>query len=331
MSWYDCYKILVLNIKSNFLRDLYFLSESLYYIHKNQALCKLFITMLREEIILNNTDNLNIREFKRKYFEMPWHSHGEYELVYIISGCGKKFIGESMNNFFDHDLTFIGPNTPHFFLADDHYYGDNNSFCHWWVIQFSKDIFPAIMDKLEAFNSISKVLSQSQYGLHFSTAETRKHVLKTIKSMRKTTGLDRIITLYQLLNYISKDQSTEMLCTEKPEPHPAINNDIINTVYTYLLNNFKQNILLEDIAQLMHMRVTTLCTYYKRHTLKSIIESLNEIRISHACKLLVNSRLDINQIAYESGFRNISNFNRHFLKIKNITPKNYRSSFLEVK
>jgi len=287
--------------------------------------------MLREKIIPNNTDKLNIREFKRKYFEMPWHSHGEFELVYIISGSGKKFVGEAMESFTDHDLSFIGPNTPHFFLADDLYYGDNNSFCHWWVVQFSKDIFPLIMNNSEAFDSISRILSLSQYGIHFSNSETQKHVLKTIKSMSKTNGLNRIITLYNLLNYISKDQSSQILCKEKPELNSGTNNDIINTVYSYLLNNFKKNILLEDIAQLTHMRITTLCTYYKRHTLKSIIESLNEIRIGHACKLLVNSRLDINQIAYESGFRNISNFNRQFLKNKEVTPRIYRSLFHEVK
>jgi len=287
--------------------------------------------VLREKIIPNNTDNLNIREFKRKYFEMPWHSHGEFELVYIISGSGKKFVGESMENFSDHDLSFIGPNTPHFFLADDLYYGDNNSFCHWWVAQFSKDVFPSIMDNTEAFSSISRILSLSQYGIHYLNTVTQKHVLRTIKSMSKMTGLNRIITLYNLLNYISKDQSCQILCKEKPELHSGTNNDIVNTVFNYLLNNFKKNILLEDLAELTHMRVTTLCSYYKRHTLKSIIESLNEIRIGHACKLLVNSRLDINQIAYESGFRNISNFNRQFLKNKKVTPKIYRSSFYDVK
>jgi len=258
---------------------------------------------------------------------MPWHSHGEFELVYIISGSGKKFVGEAMENFSNHDLSFIGPNTPHFFLADDLYYGANNSFCHWWVVQFSKDIFPPIMDNSEAFGSISRILSLSQYGIHFSNTETRRHVLKTIKGMSKMTGLNRIIALYNLLNYISMDKSIEILCKEKPKLYPGTNNDVINRVYTYLLNNFKKNILLEDLAELTHMRVTTLCSYYKRHTLKSIIESLNEIRIGHACKLLVNSRLDINQIAYESGFRNISNFNRQFLKNKKVTPKIYRNSF----
>jgi len=283
--------------------------------------------VLREKIIPDNTDNLNIREFRRKYFEMPWHSHGEFELVYIISGSGKKFVGEAMENFSNHDLSFIGPNTPHFFLADDLYYGANNSFCHWWVVQFSKDIFPPIMDNSEAFGSISRILSLSQYGIHFSNTETRRHVLKTIKGMSKMIGLNRIIALYNLLNYISMDKSIEILCKEKPKLYPGTNNDVINRVYSYLLNNFKKNILLEDLAELTHMRVTTLCSYYKRHTLKSIIESLNEIRIGHACKLLVNSRLDINQIAYESGFRNISNFNRQFLKNKKVTPKIYRNSF----
>jgi len=285
--------------------------------------------MLREKILFNDNNNLNIREFRRQFFEMPWHCHSEYELVYIISGSGKKFVGESMQDFEDQDLTFIGPNVPHFFLAADQFYTNNNAFCHWWVIQFSENIFPAPFENMEAFHSISDLLNLSLHGINFSNQKTRKHTIDTIDNMENTSSLTQITALYQLLDDISKDKSMKLLCKEINTEN-RMNDDIVNKIYTYLLNNFRKRITLDDIAEIVHMRVTTLCSYYKRHTLKSIIETLNEIRLNHACKLLVNTRLDINQIAYESGFRNIANFNRQFLKLKKISPKHYRKIYKQI-
>ena len=285
--------------------------------------------MLREKILLNNNDNLNVREFKIKKFEMPWHSHPEYELVYIISGSGKKFVGEAMAYFTSHDLTMIGPNIPHFFLAEDKYYAENNFYCHWWVIQFSKEIFPPIMDELEAFKPISNLLALSNYGIHFTSSETKNLYLKITRNMINETGLDRITSLYHLLNYLSKDQTMNVLCEKQAIPDLQSDNDFINRIYRYMLNNFKNEIRIEDLAKLVNMQVTTLCSYYKRYTLKTIVGTLLEIRISHACKLIVNTRLNINQIAYECGFGNISNFNRQFLKLKKVTPGTYRSLFNE--
>ena len=97
--------------------------------------------MLQEQIFLNPQSKLNIAEFKKKYFEMPWHSHSEYELVYIIKGRGKKFVGDSMFEFSENDVSLIGPNVPHFFLADEYYYKENRSYCRWLVVQFPENHF----------------------------------------------------------------------------------------------------------------------------------------------------------------------------------------------
>ena len=282
--------------------------------------------MLRVKVI-TKTDKLVIKEYNDKRFEMPWHSHDEYELVYIVSGSGKRFIGESMEYFSDGDLSFIGPNTPHFFISDDKYYQNEEYNCHWWVIQFSKEIFPGIIDSAETFKPIANLLENSNRGISFENEITRLHCFKAIKSLKKKKGLDRVTSLYYLLDYLSKDVNSVPLCENSIVTNKYTNNDTVNKIYQYLQQNFKTEIKLETISELVCMQVTTLCSYYKRHTLKSIIETLIEIRISHACNLLVNTKLDINQVAYESGFKNISNFNRQFLKIKKVSPKKYRNSF----
>ena len=282
--------------------------------------------MLRAKII-TKTDKLIIRELNDRRYEMPMHAHDEYELVYVVSGNGKRFIGESMEPYYAGDLTFIGPNTPHLFLSDEKYYRTDDFDVHWWVIQFSKDIFPGIINSSDTFKPIARLLHDSDRGISFDKLETKKHFLKSIQLLKTKNGLDRITSMYYLLDYLSKDNAYRLLCETAPEKSTYTNNDTVNKIYQYLLSNYKKEIKLDTISELVCMQVATMCTYYKRHTLRSIIETLIEIRINHACKLLVNSNLDIYQVAYESGFKNISNFNRQFLKLKTVTPKVYRNAF----
>ena len=80
--------------------------------------------MIRENILIGSDRFFNIRSFQSKYFTMPRHLHAEYELVWIDRGFGKKSIGEVIKPFTDGDLTLIGPDCPHLFIADDAYYAD---------------------------------------------------------------------------------------------------------------------------------------------------------------------------------------------------------------
>lgn len=53
------------------------------------------------------------------------------------------------------------------------------------------------------------------------------------------------------------------------------------------------------------------------------MEYVNEIRIGYACKLLYEGACSISQAAFDSGFENLSNFNRQFKKIKGKTPTEF--------
>lgn len=125
--------------------------------------------MIRENILIGSDRFFNIRSFQSKYFTMPRHLHAEYELVWIDRGFGKKSIGEVIKPFTDGDLTLIGPDCPHLFIADDAYYADNALRCHWRVIQFSRSIFPTAMTELELFKPIHTLLESSEYGLDFGS------------------------------------------------------------------------------------------------------------------------------------------------------------------
>jgi AraC-like DNA-binding protein len=90
-----------------------------------------------------------------------------------------------------------------------------------------------------------------------------------------------------------------------------------------MIENFHQNISLNTVSDIIGMTPTSFCRYFKKHTKKSFHMVLNEIRVGHACKLLIENKMNISGISYESGFNNISNFNEQFKKIKGITPSQY--------
>lgn len=287
-------------------------------------------TMIEEKIFYGSDSCFNVREFHKEEIGIGWHSHPEFELVYIESGKGKKLIGESMQEFGKNDLTLIGPNTPHLFIFEKTDIPNLKNDCHWWVIQFSSDIFSSKLIDSEAFLLIKKMLEASNYGIHFQDPKTKKQVFDTMKKMSESMGIVQLTSLYLLLNQLSNEKNISIMSEIDLETPQISNNEIVDKVYSYLLSNFNKQVTLEEIASLVHLRPTTLCSYYKRHTLKSIIETLIEIRISFACKLLVNSSQTINQIAYDSGFRNLSNFNRQFLKYKKMPPFEYRKRFREL-
>ncbi|MCH5719257.1 helix-turn-helix domain-containing protein [Niabella hibiscisoli] len=100
----------------------------------------------------------------------------------------------------------------------------------------------------------------------------------------------------------------------------------INMVYKYLMQNFQDDISLQEVANLCNMTPSAFCRYFKSRTQKSVIQFLNELRIGHASKLLLNERYSISDVCYECGYNSIANFNKFFKSIKKTTPSEYRKN-----
>jgi AraC-like DNA-binding protein len=95
------------------------------------------------------------------------------------------------------------------------------------------------------------------------------------------------------------------------------------------MKNYTEEIYVQEIASKLHMSVPSFSRYFKHHTRKTFSDYVTEIRIGHACRLLMEQDLNISEISYKSGFDNLSNFYRHFKKIIGIIPKDYRNRFLK--
>jgi AraC-like DNA-binding protein len=99
-------------------------------------------------------------------------------------------------------------------------------------------------------------------------------------------------------------------------------------VHEYVLKHYKEKISLSAVAALANMTEAAFCRYFKTRANKTFSEFVREIRIGHACKLLLAGKMSIAQVGYESGFNTVSNFNSQFKAMKGKSPKQYQKIYV---
>lgn len=283
--------------------------------------------MLREQIIHNVGSSFSHKVYDN--FTMPWHYHNEYELIVITSGGGKRFVGDNVDDFSTGDLALFGSELPHFHMCYGLLENDPQRISGCEVIQFSQSLFPADVDNLEEFSIISDLLRRSRQGVKFINPPSLDRIRQMMRHIDSLSGVKRVSALLRILEILGKSSDYKLLA----QPDYSINligndkSDPVNRVYKYLHENFSEEISLDDLADKLGFNTSALCRHYKRRAQKSIFQSLQEIRIGFACKLLTNSSLSVIQIAYECGYKNIANFNRQFKAIMNLTPSQYKQMY----
>lgn len=274
---------------------------------------------------LNENSLFLVKEVKRPFFSTEFHFHHECQLVYIVKSEGNRVIGDNIEHFESNELVFMGSNLPHVWHNDLQYFNeDKNLYAHSLALYFKPD---ELLNQLSAFGNTKKIstfLNTAQQGIKFS-GKSKDEIVRLLFKMLHQKGLDLTITFFRVINLLSSTKQYQLLASSGyiNNYHPS-DNERIDRVFKYVFDNFKEEIPLTTIAGVAGMNVQAFCRYFKTRTQKSFTEFVNEIRIGHACKLLSNPQETIIQIAFESGFNTISNFNRFFKAIKGMTPRDYR-------
>lgn len=257
-------------------------------------------------------------------FYNKWHFHPELELTHIVKGRGTRFIGDHIEYFEDDDLILVGSNLPHVWKNQN----DDSELAVAQVVQFLPSFLGNDMVRKIEFKNVQNLIAQSTYGLKI-VGITKDQVLLYLDFLFKANNsLDRLITLIRILDLLGT--SSDLIPLSKSLFMVKVdkqNVDRLNQVIDYTITNFAARITLEDIASLSNMSVSNFCKYFKGRMKKTYVQYLTEVRIGMSCKLLIENKLSVHQIAFESGFVNMSNFNRAFKLTKQMTPLSYRKSF----
>ncbi len=261
------------------------------------------------------------------HFLRIWHYHTELELVLIEKSTGTRFIGDSIQKFRAGEIVLLGKNLPHMWLNDDMYFKTNvPDAAEATAIHFKEDFLGEGFFKSAEFLHIGQMLKLSQRGIKFQQVDNS--VRQSIKNLLDLDSFSRTIALIELLNRLAKHKNHELLSSMGyMNNFVQIENERLSKVYEYIFDNFKSDVNLNEVAQLIGMNPSAFSRFFKRTHRKPFTRYLNEIRVGYACKLLLESENNITGAAYESGFNNISNFNRQFRAIKNMSPSDYIKSY----
>ncbi|ULQ52641.1 AraC family transcriptional regulator [Flavihumibacter fluvii] len=271
-----------------------------------------------------------VKYFQYPFFPTPWHFHPEYELVLVTESTGKRFIGDSINNFGPGDLALIGPYLPHFYRNDEQYhYPDSCLMAKSIVVHFLPESFGTSFLDLPEMKKIRQLLINSKKGIAF-TGKTNTLASEKIWQLTRLKGIQRWLLLVEILQLMAGTRDYNYISNDLVEGINKTESDRMDAVLNFVLENFQNEIRLADVASLVNMAENSFSRYFSQRTRKTFTSYVNEIRLSHASKLLIETNESISEISFRCGFNNRSNFNRQFSQMHGRSPLNYRKLYMQL-
>lgn len=269
-----------------------------------------------------------IRELVAPYFDVNWHFHSEYQLFTVLKGRGTRFVGDHMQTFKEGDMVLTGPNLPHLWKNDKAYHNPANGLeTHGIVVYFPDNFLKNSVFELEEFEGIAAVLKKSLRGIEV-LGQTNAQIRKLMLEMLALNGAKSLLHLLKILELMVDAEDCRLIADSAYiNTNRESEKDRMGQVYEYVMQNFQGKVSLEEAAQLANLSVSAFSRYFKSRVNKSFSDFLTEVRISHACKLLHETDLNVSEISYECGFFTLSNFNKLFRDRIKKTPMEYRREF----
>lgn len=272
-----------------------------------------------------------IHELIDPYFDPDWHFHQEYQLVVVLEGTGTRFVGDNISHFESGDMVFTGSNLPHVWRNDEQYFQNLGLMTHCIVIYFSAEFMGEAFLNKDEMISIRELMNRANRGLEI-TGSTRDEVREKMKIMLKQKRFNGVLSLLQILNILASSDEVKYINKEGYlNTVTSSDSERMRAVHAYVLNNFKGDIQLEEAASLANLSPTSFSRYFKARANKTFSDFVAELRIGLACKLLLNGDTSIVQIAYECGYKTLSNFNRKFKELIGISPLKYKKAYSQIR
>ncbi len=282
-------------------------------------------TLLREITPLTQNDCFSLFYRTKSEFDFPLHYHEEFELNFIQNAKGaKRVIGDHIEEISDLELVLVGPNLQHGWFT----HKSKSSVIKEITIQFHRDMFDEKFLQRNQMSLIKTMFEQSLRGILFSK-ETTKTIMHRLFALTQKSGFDSVLELMSILHDLSdsKNQKTLSDISFSNRETLSYNSRRVEKIMQYINNDFDTNITLNDAAKIAGMTEVALSRFFKIRTGKTFIDTLNEVRLGNASRMLIDTTQSITEVAYKCGFNNMSNFNRLFKKKKVCTPKEFRETY----
>jgi len=249
------------------------------------------------------------------------HQHKEIQISILVKGSGKLIIGDSIHQYKERDLFIIGSQIPHLFQSDL-----SDSYSHMISLFFTSDGFGQDFFQIPDLAQVAPFFRMKQKS--FKVKSTAKTAMNLMLQIPHEDKLNRFLMFLKLLQYISESKAETLTGFVNPKALSSNEGKRLQDVFNYVMKNFDKNIKLETVAGIAFMTPNAFCRFFKQRTNKSFFQFLIELRIEHACQILISNKdSSILEASEKSGFKSISNFNRKFKSLKSTTPSKYISTY----
>lgn len=252
------------------------------------------------------------------------HVHAEPEITWVESSFGVRYIGDSISEYRENDVVLIGSMLPHHYMSSPQD-SQGPQWSRMKNIKFGDDFMRLLA--LNEFASIRKMFDASASGVVFPKT-LANDLAPLLTQLFEADAPFQLVRLLDLLSHLAESSYTSLSTVGSVnfEPDKRMSR-VLNHIHTCLEKGKK--VSLSDTAKVACLTPQSFSRYFKQGTHKRFTDYVTELRIGRACGLLADGRMSILEVALAAGFQNLSNFNRHFRRIKKLTPRQYRKAFRE--
>jgi len=250
-----------------------------------------------------------------------WHYHEEYELHLIVATRGKVFVGDYIGQFEPGHLVLTGPRLPHNWISTD--VPEPGVALRDMVLQFGDAPLRQAAALIPELAEALPLLERARHGVEFfGLSEAAR---ERFERVRAAHGLQRLAEFATLLDLLVRCNDYRLLSTVQLQ---SFDDDAalahISGIVDYLTEHYSESFSMAELAQRSGMTESSFSRNFRRATGNSYTDFVNHLRINKACQLLMETDRYITNVCYDVGFNNVANFNRRFLQIKGMTPKEFR-------
>lgn len=263
-----------------------------------------------------------VKKIARPYFATDFHFHTECQLVYVLSGSGTRIIGDSIERFDAGDLTFVGPNVPHVWYSEPAI--DKSPEAISLALFINPEAVCEHLDSLIDTKELRLFFAESERGICLGGTK-KKRITAILQQMTTQKNMTLLASFLQILDQLM--DATDLVWLNNPNllsVYSGRTQGRVHKLMDYIQQNYREEITLKQAASIAGLEIHSFCRYFKLLTNRTFSDFVNEVRIGFANKLLLQSDLPVTQIALESGYSNLSYFNRCFKKINKMPPRAYQ-------
>jgi len=283
------------------------------------------MNVFRENTPLKENDICVVLDSCNNGFDYPLHNHPETEITLIQGMSGHRIVGSSKENYYNNDLVLLGPYVNHKWYGDEELQSKAQPY-RVITIQFDANIFTTGLLTKNSFYAIRQMLNESVRGIQFE-GNTFQAAEKIMVEMTENKGFENTMSFFKLLETMAKGGDKKYLSGLEIENNNSTADNRMQIVYAYLLSHYTDaNFKIKDVADQIKMSENAFSRFFKKNCFRSFSDFLIDMRLSKACKLLIESDKTVGEICYMTGFNNLANFNRLFKKHRQLTPIEFRKA-----